>query len=146
MPDVGQSVAIDFLACFSMYVDLNTADSFAEGQRHRTADGKDAQKVEVAASATGAGGAPVSLEVRKQARAVKPGSFMHLLMSSSHTADGSPFTDIEIIAQAFIFLLAGMPLPTRMRTPLLHLVCAEHGKWDIMFACQLMLHSYKLSS
>ncbi|KAK9905093.1 hypothetical protein WJX75_009533 [Coccomyxa subellipsoidea] len=86
----------------------DTSEMLLETARKQAAqDGKDAQKVEVAASATGAGGAPVSLEARKQARAVKPGSFMHLLMSSSHTADGSPFTDIEIIAQAFIFLLAG---------------------------------------
>lgn len=73
------------------------------------ADGKEVHKVDVAASpsAKEASAKPGDTLARKQARAVKPGSFMHLLMSSHHTTDGSPFTDTEIIAQAFIFLLAG---------------------------------------
>ncbi|CAL8464544.1 g4079 [Coccomyxa elongata] len=72
-------------------------------------DGKEVHSVDVAASAsaTDASAKPVDKLARKQARAVKPGSFMHLLMSSHHTTDGSSFTDTEIIAQAFIFLLAG---------------------------------------
>lgn len=70
-------------------------------------DGKDVPTVDVTASAAAMSQVPTSREARKQARAVKPGSFMHLLMSARHTADNSPFTDIEIIAQAFVFLLAG---------------------------------------
>ena len=72
------------------------------------ADGNDTPKKEVVAAAPPSGGVPSCLEARKQARAVKPGSFMHLLMRASHTADGSPFSDDEIIGQAFIFLLAGL--------------------------------------
>lgn len=44
---------------------------------------------------------------RRAARAVKPGSFMHLMMNSTHSTDGRPFSDAEMIAQAFVFLLAG---------------------------------------
>ncbi len=92
-----------------------------------SADGKEVNKVDVAASsasATSGSAKPVDTLARKQARAVKPGSFMHLLMSSHHTTDGSPFTDTEIIAQAFIFLLAGPLLLTCMQ-PLVILVLAR---------------------
>lgn len=82
-----------------------------------SADGKEVHSVDLAASAsaTDASAKLIDKLARKQARAVKPGSFMHLLMSSHHTTDGSPFTDTEIIAQAFIFLLAGPVFLTCMQ-------------------------------
>ncbi|KAK9901996.1 hypothetical protein WJX75_000629 [Coccomyxa subellipsoidea] len=85
-----------------------TSTALLETARKQAAQaGKDKPQKEVVAAAPQAGGVPSCLEARKQARTVKPGSFMHLLMSASHTAHGSPFSDDEIIGQAFIFLLAG---------------------------------------
>lgn len=46
-------------------------------------------------------------EARRPRKALAPGSFLQHMLDSRHTASGQPFSDIEITAQAFIFLLAG---------------------------------------
>ena len=97
-----------FKDCSYLLAEVHLLQSSCEERSFWNADGKDTPQKEVVAAAPQAGGVPSCLEARKQARAVKPGSFMHLLMSASHTADGSPFSDDEIIGQAFIFLLAGL--------------------------------------
>jgi len=43
---------------------------------------------------------------RKRARAIKPGSFLSLLVNARH-ADGAHLSELEAAAQAFTFLLAG---------------------------------------
>ena len=45
--------------------------------------------------------------VARKPRALAPGSFLRHMLSSKHTATQQPFSDLEITAQAFIFLLAG---------------------------------------
>ena len=44
---------------------------------------------------------------RKKARAIKPGSFLSLLVNARHTDSGEPLSEMEAAAQAFTFLLAG---------------------------------------
>ncbi len=44
---------------------------------------------------------------RKKARAIKPGSFLSLLVNARHTDSGEPLSELEAAAQAFTFLLAG---------------------------------------
>ena len=44
---------------------------------------------------------------RKKARAIKPGSFLSLLVNARHTGSGEPLSELEAAAQAFTFLLAG---------------------------------------
>ena len=48
---------------------------------------------------------------RKKARAIKPGSFLSLLVNARHTDSGEPLSELEAAAQAFTFLLAGAHLP-----------------------------------
>ena len=43
----------------------------------------------------------------RKPRALAPGSFLRHMLNSKHTATQQPFSDLEITAQAFIFLLAG---------------------------------------
>lgn len=49
-------------------------------------------------------------QARRPRRALAPGSFLRHLLSSKHSVSNQPFSDLEITAQAFIFLLAGEPL------------------------------------
>ena len=48
-----------------------------------------------------------SAAARKKARAIKPGSFLSLLVNARHTDSGEPLSELEAAAQAFTFLLAG---------------------------------------
>ena len=64
-------------------------------------------KVDVSVSA-GAKEQSAESAARKP-RALAPGSFLRHMLSSKHTASQQPFSDLEITAQAFIFLLAGEP-------------------------------------
>ena len=73
---------------------------------------------------------------RTQARAIKPGSFLSLLVNARHTDSGEHLTELEAAAQAYTFLLAGAPCLelTVIRTVLLagvHPRCA----WQGMFTC-----------
>ena len=43
----------------------------------------------------------------RKPRALAPGSFLRHMLGSKNTASQQPFSDLEITAQAFIFLLAG---------------------------------------
>lgn len=50
----------------------------------------------------------------RKPRALAPGSFLRHMLNSKHTATQQPFSDLEITAQAFIFLLAGQYPPCRV--------------------------------
>ena len=47
------------------------------------------------------------VEERKSRRALAPGSFLKHMLGSKSAKSNQPFSDLEITAQAFIFLLAG---------------------------------------
>ena len=61
-------------------------------------------KVDVSVSAGQQGAA---VEERKSKRALAPGSFLKHMLGSKSSKSNQPFSDLEITAQAFIFLLAG---------------------------------------
>ncbi len=64
-------------------------------------------KVDVNVSSGQPGAEPE--QARRPRRVLAPGSFLRHLLSSKHSASKQPFSDLEITAQAFIFLLAGAP-------------------------------------
>ena len=69
------------------------------------AEGKGAPlKVDVDVSAGQQAAEPAAQRPR---RALAPGSFLKHMLGSKHIASDQHFSDIEITAQAFIFLLAG---------------------------------------
>ena len=53
----------------------------------------------------------------RKTRALAPGSFLKHMLDSKHTATQQPFSDLEITAQAFIFLLAGQASPLSICLP-----------------------------
>ena len=71
----------------------------------RGAEGKGAPlKVDVDVSAGQQAAEPAA---QRQRKALAPGSFLKHMLGSKHIASDQHFSDIEITAQAFIFLLAG---------------------------------------
>ena len=71
----------------------------------RGAEGKGAPlKVDVDVSTGQQAAEPAA---QRQRKALAPGSFLKHMLGSKHIASDQHFSDIEITAQAFIFLLAG---------------------------------------
>ena len=71
----------------------------------RGAEGKGPPlKVDVDVSAGQQAAEPAT---QRQRKALAPGSFLKHMLGSKHIASDQHFSDIEITAQAFIFLLAG---------------------------------------
>ncbi|KAK9828027.1 hypothetical protein WJX81_001818 [Elliptochloris bilobata] len=60
-----------------------------------------------AAASAGKEAAAETAAARKRARAIKPGSFLSLLVNARHVDSGEPLSELEAAAQAFTFLLAG---------------------------------------